>query len=264
MYNIPDIVNKIHCADCIEFMKQMPDNSIALTVTSPPYNIGVDYDVSPDNLSMGEYREWLIDICREVLRVTAIGGRFCLNIGNRVNTLNGMGDSLDTLDLIVEIKKLGWTAREAITWVKTRAPDNPQNFCGSDTAWGSWMSASNPVCRSYSEYIFVFHKQNWKKEPVGVSDITKKEFMDYTRNVWYFPAETQRMGHPAPFPKELPYRCIKLYSYVNDLIFDPFMGSGTTALVSQETKRRFIGVENCQRYVDIGKQRLSQKLLNFQ
>ena len=254
-------LNKIYQEDCLILMKEMPNNFIDMTITSPPYNIGLDYDVSPDNLTMDEYRQWMLDICKELFRVTKIGGRFCLNLGNRINTLRGMTDSIETIDLAVDIKKIGWTLRETVIWVKTRDLGNPQNFCGSDTAWGSWLSASNPICRSFSEYIFVFHKQNWKKEPVGSSDITKKEFLDYTRNVWYFPAETKRNGHPAPFPYHLPYHCIKLYSYIDDLIFDPFCGTGTTCLVARDLNRKYIGCDKSKRYCDLANKRIAQRCL---
>lgn len=255
-----EVVNKIVCGDCLELMKELPDNCVDLVVTSPPYNIGLEYDGTKDEKFKNEYFDWLVKVGKELLRVTVSGGRLCLNVGNRINTLKGMDESIDTFELFVEYKKLGWISREIITWVKTRQEGNVQNFCGHDTAWGSWMNASNPICRSYSEYIFVYSKDKWKKEPVGISDITKKEFMDWSRNVWYFPAETKRL-HPAPFPKELPYRCIKFYSYKNDIILDPFVGSGTTALVAQETGRRFLGFDVSPKYVDMSNQRLAQGTL---
>ena len=256
-----DFINTIIQGDCLEVMKQVPDKSVDLIITSPPYNIGLDYDVAPDKIGKAKYRKWLVDTGKELLRITKDGGRLCLNLGNRINTFSGMGESIDTFEILADYKNIGWFSREIITWVKTRQEENPQSFCGSDTAWGSWLSASNPICRSFSEYIFVFHKKLWKKSPVGKSDITKKEFMDYSRNVWYFPAETKRMGHPAPFPEELPYRCIKFYSYIGDIILDPFVGSGTTMKMAKYLKRNFIGIEISPKYCEISRQRLRQEIL---
>lgn len=257
-----EIINKILCGDCIELMGCIPDNSIDLTISSPPYNIGLEYDVNPDNIGRNEYRKWFKDVAEEIYRITKIGGRLCFNLGVRVNTFNGIDESIDSMNIHNDFKNAEWVSREIITWVKTREEGNPQSFCGSNTSWGSWISASNPVCRSYSEYIFVYHKLNPKKEPVGESDITKEEFMDYSRNVWYFPAETKRRGHPAPFPEELPYRCIRFYSYIDDVIFDPFCGTGTVCKVAKDLNRNYIGIDISSKYVNMSKQRLSQTKLD--
>lgn len=257
-----DFENKILCGDSIEVMECIPDNSIDLTISSPPYNIGLEYDVNPDNITRDEYRKWIISNAIELYRITKIGGRLCFNLGNRVNTFSGMDESIDSMDIHNDFKNVGWESREIITWIKTREEGNPQSFCGSDTSWGSWLSASNPVCRSYSEYIFVYHKRNPRKEPVGKSDISKEEFMDYSRNVWYFPAETKRRRHPAPFSEELPYRCIRFYSYIGDIVFDPFCGTGTTCRVAKDLNRKYIGIDLSEAYCKMSRERLSQTKLS--
>ena len=122
-------------------------------------------------------------------------------------------------------------------------------FAGGKTAWGSWLSASNPQFRSFTEHILVFHKEVPRKEPVGESDITKDEFLKWTKNTWFI-MPSKDVNHPAVFPIEIPYRCIKIFSYVGDLIYEPFLGSGTTVEACRVLKRNFIGSEISKKYYD--------------
>jgi len=253
-------INKIYNMDCLEGMKLIDGNSIDLVVTSPPYNIGLDYGHGwdSDKISTNEYKSFTKKWLEEVFRILKDDGRFCLNIGYRVCTVEDSG--IDYNELIDISRSIGFKLRETIVWIKTRERGNPQSFCGANTAWGSWLSASNPICRSYFEFIFVFYKKYLGKQNKGKSTMTKKEFLDYTQNAWFFPAETDRT-HPAPFPLELPLRCIKFFTYEGDVILDPFMGSGTTAEACIRLNRQYIGFEISKFYCDDMKCRTEQMRL---
>ena len=134
-------------------------------------------------------------------------------------------------------------------------------FCGGNTAWGSWKSPSNPFCRSFSEFIVVAYKDIPELQHEGKTDLSKEDFLKFTKNVWFLPSEANRNGHPAPFPYELPYRCIKLYSYIDDLIFDPFVGSGTTCLVARDLHRNYIGCDKSKKYSNVANGRIAQERL---
>lgn len=126
------------------------------------------------------------------------------------------------------------------------------------TAWGSWQSAANPILRDVHEYILVFSKGNYKREPKGKKNtITKTQFMEWTKSIWSMNAESaKRIGHPAPFPEELPYRLIQLYSFTDDIVLDPFTGSGTTALSALKLNRKYIGYDISKEYIKLAKRRL--------
>ncbi len=147
-------------------------------------------------------------------------------------------------DLTLVAKEAGWKYHSTIVW-------NEQNI-SRRTAWGSWLSASAPYVIAPVELIVVLYKDEWKKNYKGESDITREEFMEWTNGVWSFNGESKkRIGHPAPFPKELPKRCIKMFSYLGDTIFDPFLGSGTTTLVAKELNRNPIGVDIDPEYIKL-------------
>ena len=150
-----------------------------------------------------------------------------------------------------------------VTWVKTREPENPQNYCGNSTGWGSWKSASCPNFLSYSELILIGYKKVWKKMNSGVSTISDKEFIEFMKSVWYFPAEIKyRKYHTAPFPEDLPYRCIQAFSYLDDIILDPFSGSGTTCCVAKKLGRKYIGFELNEKYYKLSLCRLDRTLVD--
>jgi site-specific DNA-methyltransferase (adenine-specific) len=153
-------------------------------------------------------------------------------------------------DLTRIAQEIGWKYQSTIVW-------NEGNI-SRRTAWGSWLSASAPYVIAPVELIVVFYKNQWKKtEGTKKSDITKEEFLEWTNGLWNFNGESKkRIGHPAPFPRELPRRCIKLFSYINDLVFDPFSGSGTTLLEAECNNRKGIGIEVDLKYCELIKQRL--------
>ena len=260
-------IDKIYCADCLELMKNIEDNTIDLTVTSPPYNVGIDYETHDDNMSEDDYFGFIQSVSDELYRITKIGGRTCINIpfiGNSV--FKAKSEKLIFYpNLYMPIfEKSGWAVRDFVVWVKSGEAENPNDFCGNSTQWGSWLSPSCPYMRCFAEVILIFHKIDKKLNHKGESDLTKDEFMEYTKNVWYFRTATDKKIHPAQFPIELPKRCIKLYSYIGDLIFDPFAGVGTTLLASNILKRHFLGCDISQEYVNIANKRIEAEKAQLQ
>jgi site-specific DNA-methyltransferase (adenine-specific) len=230
-----------------EEMKELPDNSIHLMVTSPPYNVGKEYD---ENLTLREYLKFLNRVWGEVYRVLVPGGRACINVANLGRKpyipLNGL--------LARELIGLGFLMRGEIIWDKGGS-------ASVSTAWGSWQSASNPTLRDTHEYILVFSKGNFKREKIEgrESTISKEEFLEFTKSVWSFLSESaKKVGHPAPFPVELPYRLIQLYTYSDEVVLDPFMGSGQTALAALKAGRRYIGFETVEDYIKLAQSRIEQ------
>ena len=227
-----------------ENMKELPNNSIHLMITSPPYNVSKVYD---DDLTLKEYLQLLENSFRETYRVLVNGGRACINVANL-----GRKPFIPLSDYISKIMlDIGFNMRGEIIWNKAAS-------ASPSTAWGSWQSAANPTLRDIHEYILVFSKGDYKRDKgVKESTISKEQFMEYTKSIWTMNAESaRRIGHPAPFPEELPFRLIQLYSFKGDIILDPFMGSGTTAVTSFKTERNFVGYDVSQEYITLSENRL--------
>lgn len=232
-----------------ERMTDLPDNSVHLMVTSPPYNVGKDYD---DDLSLREYLDMLKRVWGEVHRVLVPGGRACVNVANLGRKPYIPLHAFMLRDLL----DLDFLMRGEIIWDKGASSS-------ASTAWGSWQSASNPTLRDAHEYILVFSKGSYRRERIeGRRDtISKEEFLEFTKSVWEFPAESaRRVGHPAPFPVELPYRLIQLYSYEGEVVLDPFMGSGQTALAALKSGRHYVGYETNPDYVRHARARIAEKV----
>ena len=228
-----------------EKMDDLIDNCISLTVTSPPYNVG---KLSDNNLSDDDYWKLMRQCFEEVYRVTESGGRLVLNVANLGRKPYIPFSNMFT-DLMLD---LGFLMRGEIIWQKSKGAN--ANF-----AWGSWLSASNPVIRDIHEYCLVFSKEGMSKGSKGKSTIEKDEFMESTLSIWNInPARAKKIGHPAPFPVELAERFINLYSYEKDLILDPFIGSGTTALAASKLKRNYIGYEVNAEYCKLAEKRLAE------
>lgn len=241
----PEARNRIFCASS-EKMEALPDASVHLMVTSPPYNVGKEYDA---NLTLEEYRAFLRRVWQEVWRVLVPGGRACINIANL-----GRKPYIPLhAFLIQDLLELGFLMRGEIIWHKVGG--------GSpSTAWGSWCSAQNPTLRDEHEYILIFSKQTFSRPSPGRrSTLTREAFLEYTRSVWSFPAESaKKVGHPAPFPIELPYRLIQLYTFAEEVVLDPFMGSGQTAIAALKAGRQYVGYEIDPAYAQLTQTRLAQ------
>ena len=237
------LANTIICASSAQ-MDALPDGCVHLMVTSPPYNVTKEYD---DDLSLREYLELLRAVFAETWRVLAPGGRACVNVANL-----GRKPYIPLSDHVTMLMlELGFLMRGEIIWGKGAG-------AGVSMAWGSWLSASNPVLRDTHEYILVFSKGSFKRSSAGRKNtIGRDEFMEWTKSVWAMNTESARkVGHPAPFPQELPARLIQLYTFADDVVLDPFMGSGTTALAARDAGRRWVGYETNPAYIELAEQRL--------
>lgn len=218
----------------------LPDSSIDMIITSPPYNVGIRYGGHNDAMSRQEYLNFTKEYMAEFYRVLADDGRLAINIAN-----TGRSPYLYNSGMILEIAEAtGFSLRGEIVWAKTGST-------GTSSAWGSWMSSSNPSLRDKHEYILVFHKKLAKKVHMTTKpDITRDEFLEFTQSVWTICPKTRKKGsHPAPFPYEIPYRLIKLYTNPGDIVLDPFVGSGTTCEVADGLGRRWIGSDTDLSYI---------------
>lgn len=240
-----ELLDKIICGDCLEVMSHIPENSVHLAITSPPYNLGINYDVHNDVLAYEEYLDWMNKVWLETKRVLVPGGRFALNIApTSIKDFRPIHH-----DFSNQLRQIGMIMRTEIIWYKQTMRRR--------TAWGSWKSPANPHIVPSWEYILVFSKDSWTLDSNGAeADITDDEFMRYSDGFWYIPPESQRRGHPTPFPEELVYRLIKFYSYKGNTILDMFSGTGTVAVVAHKTKRHFINIDISAKYCHVAEQRL--------
>jgi len=237
-------LNQIFCKSS-EGMAELPDSSVHLMITSPPYNVTKEYD---EDLSLIEYLSFLKRVWQEARRVLVPGGRACINIANL-----GRKPYIPLHSFIIEtMLELGFLMRGEIIWNKAAS-------ASPSTAWGSWMSAANPVLRDIHEYILVFSKDSFSRPGKGrENSIQRDDFLEWTKSVWTFPAVSARqIGHPAPFPEELPHRLIQLYTFKGDVVLDPFAGSGTTCLAALNDARHYVGYDIDQDYVELAHTRLT-------
>lgn len=227
----------------------IPDETVDLIVTSPPYDIDMKYQNYDDNLPYDQYLDFTKEWLSKVHGLARPDGRLCLNIPLDKNK---GGQQSVSADITTIAKEVGWKYHSTIIW-------NEQNI-SRRTAWGSWMSASAPYVIAPVETILVMYKTRWKKIRKGKSDITRDEFIQWTNGVWNFSGESKtKIGHPTPFPVELPRRCIKLFSFQGEVILDPFLGSGTTLIACLQTNRLGIGVEINRDYCKLAAKRLTKQ-----
>ncbi len=237
-------------------MYEIEQNSVQLAITSPPYNVGKDYCSAgaalDDKLAFDEYIDWMWEVWRGTFRVLAHGGRLCINVGENKRP------EVTTPPFVAFTNaclSMGMLYRGTIIWNK--------NAAANHTAWGSWRSPSNPHIVPRHEYILVFSKGGYKLDGLNTNDdtqISHKDFMDCTHSIWSIGTESaKKIGHPAPFPVELPRRLIKFYSYPGDTVLDMFAGSGTVGVAAIELGRKYILIEKSQHFCDIAAARLIEK-----
>jgi site-specific DNA-methyltransferase (adenine-specific) len=226
-------------------MQELPENSVALMVTSPPYNVGKDYD---EDLTLDEYLDFLGKVLEETHRVLVPGGRVAFNVAN-------LGRK-PYIPLNAHVARLaadiGFLMRGEIIWVKGKASNG-------SCAWGSWLSAVNPTLRDMHEYVLIFSKERFDRPEKGCSTIAREDFLSATISVWTIPPESaRRVGHPAPFPVALVERLIQLYTFQDDVVLDPFMGSGSTAVAAVRCGRLYVGYEIDPSYVATCERRVAE------
>jgi len=238
------VLNRIYCKSS-EMMDEIPDYSVHLMVTSPPYNVTKEYD---EDLTLDEYREFLKKVFTETYKKLVTGGRACINIANL-----GRKPYIPLHSYIIkDMLDIGFLMRGELIW-------NKASSSSPSTAWGTWLSAANPILRDIHEYILIFSKEafNRKNLPGKISTIKKEEFLSFTKSVWTFSAESARkIGHPAPFPVELPYRLIQLYTFKDEVVLDPFCGSGQACIAAIKAGRHYIGYDNEEKYVKLSENRI--------
>lgn len=227
---------------------RISNNSLNLIITSPPYNVklgskkhhkSIGYDVYIDDKPYSEYILWLESIFSTLYCKLTVGGRVVINIGDGKN-----GAIPTSSDIIQFMKNIGYLCFAHIIWNKNQT--NPR------TAWGSWLSPKQPSFPTPFEHILVFSKESLNLNRKGETDLTREEFVKFSLGLWSFPGiSKKKTGHPASFPEELPYRCIKMFSYIGDIIYDPFAGIGTTLKVADNLKRLSIGSEISQEYYNL-------------
>lgn len=234
--------DRIYCQSSEE-MTQVPDSSVAVAFTSPPYNVGKIYD---DDLDLREYLQLIARVGAEVYRTLVPGGRYVVNIANL-----GRKPYIPLHAYFYAAHmEVGFMPAGEIIWRKGKG-------MSSSCAWGSWRSAKAPRLRDVHEYLLVFVKEDFSRPDKGVSTISDKEFMAATLSVWEIqPESAKKVGHPAPFPVPLAERVVQLFSYEGDVVLDPFCGSGTTCIAALKTGRRYVGYDISSEYCDLARERL--------
>lgn len=244
-------IELIH-GDCLEEMKHIPDGSVDCIITSPPYNVGIKYNSYFDKIGYCDYIKFIEIFIYNCIHKLSPDGRVCINIGDAKN-----GSISTHSDFIQILKKYGLIPITTIVWNK----NTTSNRC----AWGSYLSAKSPSFPRGYEFILIFGKTKSKLSN-GTSTITKEEWKEYSNGLWTFAPENKQkeIGHPAMFPIELPTRLIKMLTYKDDIILDPFSGSMTTAIAAINTGRKCICIEKDDKYFKIGSERVINHLRETQ
>jgi site-specific DNA-methyltransferase (adenine-specific) len=226
------------------------EGTIDLLVTSPPYNVDISYGYVRDNVPYEDYLTFTASWLRKAFSLMKPDGRMCLNVPLDKNRGGQQSVYADILGLA---REAGWRYHSTIIW--------NEGTISRRTAWGSFQSASAPFVITPVETIAVLYRDHWKKDRKGVSDISRDEFISWTNGLWTFSGESKkRVGHPSPYPLELPLRCIRLFSFLGDSVLDPFLGSGTTLVACYRLKRNGIGVDINEHYCQMAEERLRREI----
>jgi site-specific DNA-methyltransferase (adenine-specific) len=265
---IENYINRVINGDTIEVMSEMPEGWVDLMVTSPPYNVGIAYDVHNDEIVMDEYWEWSEKWLTEAYRLLKDDGRIAINIPYEVNVQARGGRVFFASELYQVMKKVGFKFYGIVDLEE----DSPHR--SKTTAWGSWMSPSAPYIYNPKECVILAYKKyhikkvkgepQWKGEPyltedgknkVAYAEQDKKEFMELVFGQWKYFADTRTLTK-ATFSMDIPEKAIKILSYRNDVVLDPFNGSGTSCVAAVVHDRRWVGIELSSNYCEIAKQRI--------
>ena len=263
---------KIFNGNCIDEMSKMPENSIDLVVTSPPYNVGIDYDAHDDRMSMDSYWQFTKDWLTQALRVLKSDGRIAINIPYEVNVQERGGRILFMAEFWGVMKEVGFNFYGLVDL------DENSPHRSKTTAWGSWMSPSSPYIYNPKECVILAYKKDrikkvkgepqWKAEMVDIEqedgavktkavyqDEDKKEFMSLVYGQWEYFADT-RQQTKATFSMDIPMKAIKILTYRNDIILDPFTGSGTSLCAAEIADRQWVGIELSDNYCEVARKRV--------
>ena len=265
---IENYINKVINGDTIDVMSEMPEGWVDLVVTSPPYNVGIKYDEHNDEIVMDEYWEWSEKWMTEVYRLLKDDGRIAINIPYEVNVQARGGRVFFASEIYQVMKKVGFKFYGIVDLEE----DSPHR--SKTTAWGSWMSPSAPYIYNPKECVILAYKKvhikkvkgepQWKGEPylteegknkVAYAEQDKKEFMELVFGQWKYFADTRTLTK-ATFSMDIPEKAIKILSYKNDVVLDPFNGSGTSCVAAVVHDRRWVGIELSSNYCEIAKQRI--------
>jgi site-specific DNA-methyltransferase (adenine-specific) len=241
----PDAV-KLYKGD----IRHLDIEKINIVITSPPYNLGIKYEDWDDSMLLKDYLSFTRDWLKKIYDALPNDGRVCVNIPVKITMPHdtSINIPLEAEFINIACDDIGFKYHNTIIWDKGNIVK---------TCWGSFANASSPFIRDNIECIIVLYKDVWKRLTSGTTTITNGDFTKWTQTLWHFKAEKNR-DHPAPFPVELPLRCIKLFSYQEDCVLDPFIGSGTTALACEMANREWIGVDISQNYIDMTRKKVEE------
>lgn len=242
-------LDRVICADVLVELSKIPSSSVHMIITSPPYNVGIEYSDYDDKRQYSDYRYWLSEVWKECFRVLKRGGRLALEVAP-----TGIAQFVPLHhDLSRDIRAAKFTHRAEILWAK-------QNMSAPRTAWGSWKSPRHPHVIPSWEYVEVFHKESWKLEgDPAMIDISPEDFRDWSDGVWEIPPDTKRvLGHPATFPEELIRRLVQFFTYRGNIVMDPFGGTGTVAAVAKSIGRHFIHIDHSEKYCAAAEARVAK------
>ena len=270
MEELKEYLNRITVGNCIDVMSELPQNSIDLLVTSPPYNVGIEYDQHNDRMGMNEYWQFTEDWLKESFRILKDDGRIAINIPYEVNVQDRGGRVLFMAEFWAIMKKVGFKFYGLVD-LNENSPHRSKT-----TAWGSWMSPSSPYIYNPKECVILAYKNLSKKRIKGTpqwipefvenedgklkatyTDSEKKEFMSLVYGQWDYFADTKQMTK-ATFSMDIPTRAIKILTYKGDIVLDPFMGSGTSALAAEFLGRHWIGIELSESYSEVANRRVGE------